>query len=100
MLLTRLTPPVAFGQVPEAHQSALGCSTVTEGRPLGPRGGVGVRPGRLGWLLGSTLCTQQEQLTFPHKQLLAARRVLAAHAAPLSHASPSFLGGLGHRRWK
>ena len=100
MLLTRLTPPVAFGQVPEAHQSAPGCSTVTEGRPLGTSGGVGVHPGRLGRLLGSTLCTQQEQLTFPHKQLLAARRSLAAHAAPLSHASPSFLGGLGHWRGK
>lgn len=99
MLLTRLTPPVASGQVPEAHQSVPGCSTVT-GAAAGHQG-RGERPPRLaGTLLGSTLCTQQEQLTFPRKQLLAARRSLAAHTAPLSHASPGFLGGLGHRRGK
>lgn len=50
----------------------------------------------LGRLLGSTLCTQQGQLTFPHKQLLAALCELAARTAPLSHAIPCFLGGLGY----
>lgn len=50
----------------------------------------------LGRLLGSTLCTQQGRLTFPHKQLLAALCELAARTAPLSHAIPCFLGGLGY----
>lgn len=71
-----------------------------EGQGPGIWGGVGVRSSRLGRLLGLTLCTQQDRLTFPHKQLLAVLRLLAAHAALLSHASPRFLGGLGHRRGK
>lgn len=47
MLLTRMTPPVASGQVPEAHQSALGCSTVT-GAAAGHQGRGGRPPRPVG----------------------------------------------------
>lgn len=104
MLVTWLRPPVALGPQP-GPQSPSVCpgwdaGAVTEGWQLGTRGEVGVRSSRLGRLLGSTLCTQQDRLTFPHKQLLAALRLLSAHTARLSHASPGFLGGLRHRRGK
>lgn len=82
-----------------AHPTGRQASCLRGGGRAFREGGRPFRPW-LGRLLGSTLCTQQGRLTFPHKQLLAALRELAARAAPLSHAGPYFLGGLGSWRGK